>query len=707
MKASKIALIMGIMILIGLFFAFDLSQYLDIDYLKSQRRQIENGYQSNPTALIGGYFIVYVLVTGLSLPGATVLTLAGGAIFGLAMGVIIVSFASTIGATLAFLVSRFLLYDMIQKRLSGKLKTINQGIKKEGAFYLFALRLVPVFPFFLVNLLMGLMPIRIWTFYWVSQVGMLAGTIAYVFAGTQFSQIESLDNLLSPRLLFALALLGLFPLVTRKVLDVIKAKRVYGDWVKPKNFDTNLVIIGAGAAGLVSAYIAAVTKAKVTLIEKHKMGGDCLNTGCVPSKALIRSAKLLSQTKRAAEFGIKQINVAFDFADIMDRVRQTIKQIQPHDSVERYTRLGVDCIQGHATITSPWTVEVNNKVIRTRSVIIAAGAEPFVPEIKGLENTTYYTSDTIWELSELPGRLLIMGGGPMGCELAQSFQRLGSQVIQLQRGARLMSGEDSDVADLMTREFTKEGIDVRVGHTPLLFQNNTLFCQYGNDEVRIKFDALLLAVGRCAQTNGYGLDNLGIDLNDKCRIDTNEFLQTKYPNIYACGDVVGPYQFTHIAAHQAWYASVNALLGFKKFKVDYAVIPRCTFTDPEVARVGLNEQEARQQDIAYELTTCSLNNLDRAIIDGQSSGFVKILTIPGQDRILGVTIVAEHAGDLISEFTLAMRHGLGLKKILDTIHIYPTHTEANKYTAGNWKKAHKPKGLLKWMEKFHRWRRRG
>ncbi|MCW8962943.1 MAG: FAD-dependent oxidoreductase, partial [Gammaproteobacteria bacterium] len=613
MKASKLLLLVVIVTLAALFFAFDLGQYLSLEYLKSQQQQLDSWYRENPALLIGGYFLVYVLVTGLSLPGAAVLTLVGGAIFGLVTGVIVISFASTIGATLAFLVARFLLHDTVQKKFGHRLKAFNAGVKKDGAFYLFALRLVPAFPFFMINLLMGLTPIRTWTYYWVSQVGMFAGTIVYVYAGTQLGQIESLSGILSPQLLFAFALLGLFPLIARKILDAIKARRVYQDWSKPKRFETNMVVIGAGAAGLVSAYIAAAIKAKVTLIEKHQMGGDCLNTGCVPSKALIRSAKFLSHIKRSKEFGIRQADVEFDFSDVMERVHQTIKHVEPHDSVERYTELGVDCIQGDATITSPWTVQVNGKDIHTRSIIIAAGAEPFVPDIEGVRDVDYYTSDTIWGLKELPERLLIIGGGPIGCELAQSFQRLGSQIIQLQRGPRLMPREDSDVSEIITQRFIDEGIDVRTGHTPLMFENHSLLCQHNNAEVSIEFDALLFAVGRSARTSGYGLDNLGIDLNDKRTIDTNEFLQTKYPNIYACGDVAGPYQFTHTAAHQAWYASVNALLGLKKFKVDYSVIPWCTFTDPEVARVGLNEQEAQQQNIEYELTTYGMDDLDRAI----------------------------------------------------------------------------------------------
>ena len=705
MNKKKYFLIAAIVALASSFLIFDLGQYLDLDYLKSRQQQLDDWYQSNPWLLIGSYFLVYVAVTGLSLPGAAVMTLVGGAVFGLTTGVIVVSFASTIGATLAFLVSRYLLGDVVQNKFGDKLKTINDGIEKDGGFYLFALRLVPAFPFFVINLLMALSPIKTWTFYWVSQVGMLAGTIVYVFAGTQLGQVDSLSGILSAKLLLAFTLLGLFPLIARRLLDGIKTRRVYQGWQKPAKFDTNIVVIGAGAAGLVSAYIAAVIKAKVTLIEKNKMGGDCLNTGCVPSKALIRSARFLSHVKRAKAFGFKHASAEMDFADVMQRVRETIHKIEPHDSTERYTKLGVDCLEGDAVITSPWTVEVNGTTINTRSIIIAAGAEPFIPQIPGIENINYYTSDTLWAIDELPARLLIIGGGPIGCELAQSFQRLGSQATQVEQGASIMSREDDDIIDIITQRFADEDIDVKTLHEPLRFEGNTLICQHDNNEISIAFDAVLFAVGRVARTSGYGLENLGIDLNTQRTIDTNDFLQTKYPNILACGDVAGPYQFTHTAAHQAWYAAVNALLGFKKFKVDYSVIPWCTFTDPEVARVGLSENDAKLQGIEYELTTYGIDDLDRAITDSEAHGFVKVLTVPGKDKILGVAIVGEHAGDLISEFVLAMKHGLGLNKILGTIHIYPTLAEANKYAAGNWKKAHAPENLLKWAEKYHQWRR--
>lgn len=497
------------------------------------------------------------------------------------------------------------------------------------------------------------------------------------------------------------------------MLEFIQKPKVYAGWTKPTRFDNNLVVIGAGAGGLVSAYIAAAVKAKVSLIEKHNMGGDCLNTGCVPSKALIRSAKLLSHIKRAKEFGIAKAEADFDFADVMQRVQQVINTVQPHDSVERYSELGVEVIEGAAKIVSPWAVEVTtaegSKTITSRSIIIAAGARPFVPPIPGLDQVDYLTSDNIWDLRKLPKRLLVLGGGPIGCELTQTFARLGSRVTQVEMAPRIMLREDADVSALLMARFAQEGVDVRVKHTAkeFIIENgeNILLAEHQGQIIKITFDRVLIAIGRAANVQGYGVDELGITLSPRQTIDTNAFQQTNFPNIFAVGDVAGPYQFTHTAAHQAWYATVNALFGqFKKFRTDYSVIPWSTFTDPEVARVGLNEQDAQAQGLAYEVSTYGIDDLDRAITDGEALGFVKVLTQPGKDKILGVTIVGEHAGDLLAEFVLAMKHDLGLNKILGTIHVYPTLAEANKYVAGAWKRNHAPKTLLKWVARYHAWR---
>ena len=717
MKASKVLLVAALAALIAAFFALGGHRYLTFDQIKGQQAEIQVYYQAHPWQTVAGFFAVYVAVTGLSLPGAAIMTLVAGAIFGLLWGTVIVSFASSLGATLALLASRFLLRDWVQQRFGQQLRAINEGVKREGGFYLFTLRLIPAIPFFAINLAMGLTAMRAWTFYWVSQCGMLAGTIVYVNAGTQLAAIATPAGILSPGLIGAFVLLGIFPLVAKKIVDAAKARRVYARWAraKPRAFDRNLVVIGAGSAGLVSAYIAAAVRAKVTLVEKHRMGGDCLNTGCVPSKALIKSARVLSTIRRAGEYGLKSASAEFDFADIMERVQRVVRTVEPHDSVERYTALGVECLKGEAKIVTPWAVEVagpdgRKRTLTTRAIVIAAGARPFIPPIPGIERMDCLTSDTVWGLRELPRRLVVLGGGPIGSELAQAFARFGSKVTQIEMLPRLLPREDPEFSEMVARRFREEGVDVRTGHKAKEFLaqdgRKILVCEHQGGEVRVEFDALLCAVGRVANTQGYGLEELGIPVTKARTVETNEFLQTIYPNIYACGDVAGPYQFTHTAAHQAWFASVNSLFGtFKKFRADYSVIPWATFTDPEVARVGLNELEAKERNVPYEVSVYGIDELDRAIADEEAHGVVKVLTVPGKDRILGVTIAGEHAGDLIAEFVAAMRHGFGLNKILGTIHVYPTLAEANKYAAGVWKKAHAPQALLAQLEKLHAWMR--
>ena len=714
---KRAALLLLIAVLAAVFFAFDLHQYLTLETLQARRGEFIALKDQSPWLVTGLAFAGYVLVAALSLPGALVMTLAMGALFGLLWGTLLVSFASSIGATLAFLVSRYLLRDAVQQRFGDKLKAINDGIARDGALYLFTLRMVPVFPFFLINLLMGLTPMRARTFYWVSQVGMLAGTLVFVNAGTQLAQLQSLSGILSPSLLFSFVLLGAFPMIANKFIQWLQSRRVYARWQRPTKFDRNLIVIGGGAAGLVSAYIAAAVKAKVTLIETHKMGGDCLNYGCVPSKALIRSAKLAQQMRHGEHYGLSSTQPEFSFRKVMARVHEVIRTVAPHDSVERYTGLGVEVLQGHARIADPWTVEIKlndgtTQRLTTRSIVIATGARPFVPPLPGLEEVGYVTSDTLWdefaELDEAPERLVVLGGGPIGCELAQSFARLGSGVTQIEMAPRIMIREDEEVSELARAALAADGVEVLTGHKAMRCEKEGerkyIVVEHDGESRRIEFDALICAVGRSARLKGFGLEELGIPAQRT--VTTNDYLETLCPNIYAAGDVAGPYQFTHTAAHQAWYAAVNALFGdFKRFKADYSVIPWSTFIDPEVARVGLNEQEAREQGIAHEVTRYGIDDLDRAIADGSAYGFVKVLTVPGRDKILGVTIVGEHAGDLLAEFVLAMKHGLGLNKILGTIHIYPTLAEANKYAAGEWKRAHAPQGVLRWLEKYHAWRR--
>lgn len=693
--------------------ASGLGKYLNLDALKAQSAVLSAQQAAHPLAFVAGFFGVYVLTTALSFPGATILTLAAGAMFGTLWGTVLVSFASTLGATFAFLGARYLFRDGLQARYGERLQALNRGIEKEGAFYLFTLRLVPVVPFFVINLVMGLTSLPTRTYMWVSQLGMLLGTVAYVNAGTQLAQLTSLKGVLSPGILGAFVLLGVLPLIAKRLVDALRARKVYQPFSKPKKFDRNLIVIGGGAAGLVSSYIAAAVKAKVTLIEQHEMGGDCLNTGCVPSKALIRAAKNVAEIKRASEFGIHAAAPRVDFAAVMQRVRGTIKAIEPHDSVERYSGLGVECLKGHASLIDPWTVEINGQRLTAPHLVLATGAAPVVPPIPGLADAAPLTSDNLWQLNELPKRLVVLGGGPIGSELTQAFARLGSQVTQVEMAPRLLLREDPEVSALVQASFTRDGVSVRT-HTKakaVVRENDEwlLLCERDGVEERISFDRIIVAVGRSARLNGFGLQELGVKAAKVIEVDN--YGRTNIPNIMACGDAAGPYQFTHTAAHTAWYAAVNALFGKLLwlrgglFRIDYSVIPWCTFTAPEVARVGLNEIEAKEKGVAFEVTRYALDDLDRAIADGETEGFVKVLTVPGKDKILGVTIAGHGAGDLIAEWVLAMRHGIGLNQILGTIHIYPTFAESSKYAAGVWKQAHKPEKILRLLARYHAWQR--
>ena len=742
MKSGKLLVAAAVAVAIALFFLLDLGQYFTLDFVQEQRAAIEAFHRDNTLLTAAIYFGVYVVVTALSLPGAAIMTLVGGAIFGLLWGTVLVSFASTIGATLAFLIARFLFRDQVQKRFGHYLKRINEGIERDGALYLFLLRLVPVFPFFVINLVMALTPMKAVTFFVVSQIGMLAGTIVYVNAGTQLAQLESIGGILSPGLIGAFVLLGAFPLIARWIARFIKRRKVLRGWDKPKSFDRNLVVIGAGSAGLVTSYIAAAVKAKVTLIEKGDMGGDCLNTGCVPSKALIRSAHFMADVKRHRELGIREATASTGISDVMQRVQRVVETIEPHDSVERYEGLGVDVIKGEARITGPWSVEVDGRTLTTRHIVVATGARPFVPPIPGIDQVPYLTSDTLWEMREDPGRLLVLGGGPIGCELSQSFARLGVDVTVVEMAPRLLAVEDEDASAFVQSALEADGVRILTDHKAVEFRfgeddsaptsdgdraaaeqeddrdpaaaadhrgertGHIALLEHEGETIRVPFDTLLVAVGREARVEGFGLEEVGVLTKDG-RIDTDDYLQTRVPTIYACGDCVGPYQFTHAASHQAWHAAVNSLFTnpFKRFKVDYRYLPHATFTDPEVARVGLSEDEAREEGKKYEVTRYDMADSDRAITDESATGMVKVLTVPGKDRILGVTIVGPNAGDLLAEFTLAMKHGIGLNKVLGTIHTYPTLAEANKAVAGNWKKANAPERALSWIERYHAWRR--
>ena len=665
-------------------------------------------------SFLGGFFLVYVITTALSLPGAAILTMVAGALFGLVTGTILVSFASSIGATLAFLSSRFLLRDWVQEKFGSRLKAINEGLRRDGAFYLFTIRMIPAFPFFVVNLLMGLTQIKATTFYWVSQLGMLAGTIVFVNAGTQLASLKPGQSIFSPAIIASFAALAIFPWIAKAVIGVIRRRRVYKGWTRPKRYDRNMIVIGAGAAGLVSSYIAATVKAKVTLIEAGDMGGDCLNTGCVPSKALIKSAKVASQSAHADRYGLKAREAKFDFAEVMARVKSVIADIEPHDSVERYTGLGVDVVKGDAKLVDPWTVEIardDGEIQRLtgKNIVIATGAAPIVPPLPGIENSGHLTSETMWEAlsgrPKPPERLVVLGGGPIGCELAQSFQRLGSQATIVEMADRLLGKEDEDAAALIEAHLRDEGVKLLLGHKAVRFENGkSLIVENAGEESTVEYDEIIVAVGRRARVTGFGLEELGLLEDGKLPVD--EHLATPMPHILVAGDVAGNQQFTHGASHEAWFASVNALAApFRRYKADYRVLPRVTYTDPEVASVGLIEADAKEQETEYEVTVYSLDDLDRAIAESETAGFVKVLTEKGSETILGATIVGSHAGEMLPQFSIAMRHGLKLSKLASVIMPYPTWNEGDKYAVGQYRLARKPEKLLGFAEKYFSWRR--
>lgn len=715
MKGSRLLLVLVMGCLIGAFFAFDLGHYLSLPQLQARQAELAALVDRHFVSAALLFVVVYVVSTALSLPGASLLTLAGSAVFGVVWGLLLVSFASSIGATLAFLSARFLLRDWVERRFGDKLASLQAGMKKEGALYLLSLRLIPIFPFFLVNLLMGLTPIRVSTYYWVSQLGMLPGTFVYVLAGSELANLTSTGNILSPGLMVALTLLGLMPMLLKGLQRRLALHRLHAPYRKPTRYDYNLLVIGAGAGGLVTSYIAAAVKAKVALIEKHKMGGDCLNSGCVPSKALIRSARFAAEQRRASELGFGPSQACADFAAVMERVARVIKEVEPHDSVARYQGLGVECIQGEAQLVSPWEVEVNGQRLASRHIVIATGARPLVPKLPELDQVPYLTSDSLWQLRSAPRQLLVLGGGPIGCELAQSFALLGVPVTLVELSDQLLPREEREVAELLVEQLAHDGVRVLTGwraeradYLPAAEGDLPIRLQLrrGEEMQVVEGDQLLLALGRVANVSGFGLEALGVELAPRGTVAVDGFLATNYPSILAVGDVAGPYQLTHAAAHQGWYAAINALFSpFKRFRADYRVMPAAIYTTPEIARVGLNQKEARAQGIPFELTRFELAELDRAIADGERQGFIEVLTVPGKDQILGATLVGTHAGERIAEFVLAMRHRLGLGKILATVHAYPTLMEGNKYLAGEWRRARQPATLLALLTRYHRWRR--
>lgn len=726
------------------------ADWFSLAHLQAQYQDLQAWYAHAPWTVRAAFFSLYFVLASAAVPGIVVLTLAGGAVLGFGWGLLLVSFASSLGATLTLLVVRHVLAESLPAYLGAgmtrRLARMTEGLEREGVFYLLSLRLIPLVPFGAINVLMGLTRMPAWRFYLFSQLGMLPSTLIYLQAGSQLAALQSVSDVLQAHVaavLIALACaLAATPWLTRRVLAWLRRRAVAARWQRPARFDYNLIVIGGGAGGLVSAYVAAHAQARVALVEAGDMGGDCLNRGCVPSKALIQSARVAQQARQAQGFGVQTGPVRVDFAVVMQRVRSIIAAIAPNDSPERYRAMGVDVVQAYAYLVDPWTVELRrsgqaSERISARNIIVATGSQPAVPAIAGLQDSGYVTSDTLWDALEragaLPQRIAIVGGGPVGCELAQAFARLGAQVSLVESGPVLLSKEDADVSTLVQAALSAEGVRVFTGHQVLrcetwpqhagadkliVLRQNSMR-QSGSsgglatpaaqdDEFAVPYDLLICATGRQARLRGFGLEDLGIASDTL--LHTDAYLQTLIPSIYAAGDVVGPYQFTHAAAHQAWYAAVNALLdGWGALRPDYSVLPTAVYVAPQVARVGLNEQQAQARGVAYAVTRFELAGLDRAVCDAAlgavPAGFVKVLTVPGRDTLLGVSIVGEQAAELLAPYALAMRQGLGLKAILATIHTYPTLSESAKQVAGQWQRAHLPTAAMRWLRRWHRWRR--
>ena len=702
MKASRWAILAVLITATACFFYFDLSQYLTLESIKAHSGALHGKVQANPWWAAAVFCAVYAALTALSFPGTVVLTLLAGALFGLLEGTLLVSVASNVGALVAMLISRFMLRDWVQRRFGKQIAGINKGLAREGTFYLVSLRLIPLVPFVLLNPALGLTRINIWTFWWTTQLGMLPGHAIYVNAGEKLVGLRSLSGILSPSIIGTLVLLAVFPILATRLLTFYKARKVYRGWRKPKRFDCNLVVIGGGTGGLATARVAASLKARVSLVERERLGGLAMHDGGVPSKALCHVANR-SQGQHSDEA----------FTEAMAQMRHLAEAARRDISVDQYRRLGVDVIQGEARISSPWTVDVGGRTLTTRAIVIATGSRPQIPSIPGLAAVEPMTSDTLWALSERPERLLILGSGADACEFAQAFQRLGCQVTLASEDERLLSQEDAEVSEMMAKVLTADGIEIWLGLKAQRVETTEgerrLICDDDEGNERsLPFDRVLLMLGQRADVEGLGLSKLRLECGDDGTLEADEYLATRYPNIYAVGSVAGPYGAPHVAEHQGWYAAVNALFGgLKRFVVSDRVTPRAIFTTPEIATVGLNEAEAHALKLEFETTRLDLSTHAGAVIAGAGQGYVKVITEHDTDRILGVTIVGDHASETIAGFVVAMKHKLGMNKLGKTVLVSPTQGEALRQVAEIWQRQHQSARMRAWAERFNRWMLRG
>lgn len=650
-------------------------------------------------------------MASLGIPGALILTLLAGAVFGWKWGTVIVSVSSTAGACCAFLLSRYFFRELIGEKYSGKGKSVLDAYESKGPLFLLSLRLVPIVPYFLVNLLMGVTRIPLATFALLSAVGMFPSTMLYVKAGVNFSQIRSVSDILSKKMLLLFCFFALIPVAANWMLPRIRFWWVMRKYPKPKSFDYNFVVVGAGSAGLVAANLGARLQAKVALVERGKSGGDCLNRGCVPSKTLLAIAKGVHHRESAESVSAPYGKAKKEYTAVRRSIQRVIEQIAPHDSFERYESLGVDCFEGNAEVISPYEVKVGEKVLTTKNVVIATGASPILPVMPGIREQGVYTSDTIWEMQDLPTRLLVLGGGAIGCELAQAFSRLGVKVTIVEKGPRILAREDERASMLLTGSLQKEGVKLFCETEAVRIDRvqehlNVQMRRLDGSAENLEVDAVLVALGRKPNQEVF-LNAKGIESLSRAAVKVDSDLSvTTLPNFFFCGDSIGPDFFTHAAGFQGSVVALNALFGgWRKFSGTPKVMPRCIFTEPEVASVGMGEDVLKREKIPFTVCFYSWEKFDRALTEGKENGFVKVFLARGSDKILGATIVGERAGEILQQIVFAMHHGKGLGSFVNVIQPYPSYADCVRMAALAWKNNSAPKWIFPWLRDFHKWNR--
>lgn len=717
------------------------------DLLKSALDWIGKLGPWGPVIFVG----LYVVATVLFVPGS-LLTLGAGAVFGVALGSVCVSISATLGATAAFLVGRYLARDAIARKIEKheKFATIDRAVADEGWKIVLLTRLSPVFPFTLLNYAFGLTRVKLSHYVLASWIGMIPGTVMYVYLGSLVNvgaghrqrttgewvlygvgllatvtvtvfvtrlarralakKIGSTETVQSSKEIMSVPSA---PVLVRPA-DAHNARLVSNvhppDWQNPSPAPCyNLVVIGAGTAGLVTAAGAAGLGAKVALVEKSLLGGDCLNVGCVPSKAVIRSGRAVFDAKEAGPFGVRVGKpVEIDFSAVMERMRKLRADLSPHDSAQRFANLGVDVFLGEARFASPDTVEVAGQTLRFKRAVIATGARAVEPPILGLAEAGYLTNETVFNLTQRPARLAVIGGGPIGCELAQAFQRLGSQVSLLHKNAHLLDREDMEAAALVQKAFIREGVALHLNATITRVERSAggklVYYEAQGKEETLAVDEILAGAGRAPNIEGLNLEAAGVRYDRRKGVLVNDCLQTSNPHIYGAGDVCLAWKFTHAADFSARIVIQNALFLGRK-KASTLTMPWCTYTDPEIAHVGLYERDARERGVEVDTYVREFKEVDRAVLDGEEDGFVKFHVKKGHDEILGATIVARHAGEMISEISVAMAARIGLGKLASVIHPYPTQAEALRQCGDAYNRTRLTPTVKKWMGRWLAWQR--